>query len=103
MSGRKPSTKLAGAAKALQEAVKALEDAGLTHVEIMEALREPLSEVDATLTDMRRLRREAVVAAYPDRTRTVYELSEASGLESALITRYAKEAGLELRNRKRGQ
>ncbi|WP_371500365.1 hypothetical protein OG871_27750 [Kitasatospora sp. NBC_00374] len=102
MSGRKLSTELTSAAKALQEAVKALKAAGLTPIEMLEALREPLAAVDSTLTDMRKLRREAVVGAYPDRTRTVYELSEASGLESALITRYAKEAGLELRNRKRG-
>ncbi|MCC9309103.1 hypothetical protein LN042_18785 [Kitasatospora sp. RB6PN24] len=100
MAARKPSAKLAAAANALSEALAEIEAAGLSPAEVLSALREPLAVVDVAATKMREMRREAVVGLYPDRTYQVYEIATLANLEPALISRYAKEAGLELRNRR---
>ncbi|MFJ2866875.1 hypothetical protein [Kitasatospora sp. NPDC087314] len=92
--------RLAAAAQELQAALAAVEEAGLEPMNLLDQLREPLAVIDDTATKMREMRLEGVVAAYPDRSVPVYRISDASGLSPALVTRYAKQAGLELRNRR---
>ncbi|WP_327074471.1 hypothetical protein OG196_32025 [Kitasatospora purpeofusca] len=100
MSGTTPSKQLADAATALEAALKAVEEAGLDPMPLLGALRGPLEMIDGAATRMREMRREGVVAAYPDRSHAVWQIAEASGLSPALVTRYASDAGLEKRNRR---
>ncbi|MFB8235500.1 hypothetical protein ACFC58_03020 [Kitasatospora purpeofusca] len=100
MGGKTPGEKLADAATKLEQALKAVEDAGLDAMPLLEALRGPLETIDDAATRMRELRRKAGVTAYPDRSHAVWQIAEAAGLSPAMITRYASEAGLEKRNRR---
>ncbi|WP_371517634.1 hypothetical protein [Kitasatospora sp. NBC_01300] len=95
-----PGARLAAAVEELQAALAAVEEAGPEPMDLLDQLRDPLEVIDNTATKMREMRLEAVVAAYPDRSVPVYRISDASGLAPALVTRYAKQAGLELRNRR---
>ncbi|MFJ6380172.1 hypothetical protein ACIQI7_09245 [Kitasatospora sp. NPDC092039] len=97
-----PGERLAAAAQELKAALEAVKDAGLEPMDLLEQLREPLSVVDDSATTMREMRLAGVIAAYPDRSVPVYQISDTAGLTSALVTRYAKQAGLELRNRRAG-
>ncbi len=95
-----PGERLAVAAQELQAALEAVQEAGLAPMDLLDQLRDSLAVVDDTATKMREMRLEGVIAAYPDRAVPVYRISDASGLSAALVTRYAKQAGLELRNRR---
>ncbi|MFC8722474.1 hypothetical protein [Kitasatospora sp. NPDC057198] len=95
-----PGEKLAAAAEELRAALEAVEEAGLAPMDLLDQLRDPLEVVDDVATRMRELRLNGVTAAYPDRSVPVYRISDASGLSPALVTRYAKQAGLEMRNRR---
>ncbi|MFB7126239.1 hypothetical protein [Kitasatospora sp. NPDC056273] len=95
-----PGEQLAAVVQDLQAALEAVKDAGLEPMALLEQLRDPLTVIDDTATAMREMRLEGVLAAYPDRSVPVYRISDASGLSPALVTRYAKQAGLELRNRR---
>ncbi|MBO1419074.1 hypothetical protein [Streptomyces sp. FH025] len=95
-----PGERLAAAAQELQAALEAVKEAGLEPMDLLEQLREPLAVIDDTATKMRAMRLEGVLAVYPDRSVPVYLISDASGLSAALVTRNAKQAGLELRNRR---
>lgn len=95
-----PGERLAAAAQELQAALEAVKEAGLESMDLLDQLRDPLAAIDDTATTMREMRLEGVIAAYPDRSVPVYRISDASGLSPALVTRYAKQAGLELRNRR---
>ncbi|MFJ4189396.1 hypothetical protein [Kitasatospora sp. NPDC089509] len=95
-----PGERLAAAAQELRAALAAAEEAGLEPMDLLDQLREPLAVVDDTATKMREMRLAGVLAAYPDRAVPVYRISDASGLSAALVTRYAKQAGLDLRNRR---
>ncbi len=91
---------LAAAVEAVRDALEAVEEAGLEPMDLLEVVRDPLGTVDDVATRMRELRLRGVISAYPDRTVPVYRISDASGLAPALVTRYAKQAGLEMRNRR---
>ncbi|MGX4733212.1 hypothetical protein [Kitasatospora griseola] len=115
MSGEEPAAKpkrgkprrpadagaqLVKAAEAFWAALEAVEESDLEPMDRLNVLREPLEIIDNAATKMRELRLADVVGAYPDRTVPVYRISDASGLSAALVTRYAKQAGLEMRNRR---
>ncbi|ROR42916.1 hypothetical protein [Kitasatospora cineracea] len=95
-----PGERLAAAAEELRAALEAVEGAGLEPMDLLEQVRDPLAVVDDVATRMRELRLQGVTGAYPDRSVPVYRISDASGLSAALVTRYAKQAGLEMRNRR---
>ncbi|MFJ6775999.1 hypothetical protein ACIQOV_34415 [Kitasatospora sp. NPDC091257] len=95
-----PGERLAAAAQDLKAALEAVKAAGLGPMDLLEQLRDPLAVIDDTASTMREMRLEGVIAAYPDRSVPVYRISDTSGLSPALVTRYAKQAGLELRNRR---
>ncbi|MEV7926064.1 hypothetical protein [Kitasatospora sp. NPDC088779] len=95
-----PGARLAAAVEELRAALAAVEEAEPEPMDLLDQLRDPLEVIDNTATRMREMRLEGVVAAYPDRSVPVYRISDASGLAPALVTRYAKQAGLELRNRR---
>ncbi|MFE7525849.1 hypothetical protein ACFU7Y_09000 [Kitasatospora sp. NPDC057542] len=97
-----PGERLAAAAQELQAALAAVEEAGLEPMDLLEQLRDPLAVIDDTATKMREMRLKRVLDVYPDRSVPVYRISDASGLAAALVTRYAKQAGLEPRNRRAG-